>query len=266
MILLVIMCWIATISLFAWHRRPRPDNLTATLAVEAVASPRSSSSIEHHLEAIEQLGSVLQRRVPALVALPSRSLGAAVVVLLPLMLVSPTWAFIGSIVTAAAMWWQQHRAVLRRHRRVEQVLPAFIEMLRMSIDAGLSTRLAFVTVAPLVADELRPTLQRALVELDRGESLADVLRRLGGRLGGSAEELMGVLAGAERSGAPLGPLLVRVADDLRRAQRVAGEARARRLPVLLLVPLVFCVLPAFAIVAVVPMLVTGTSSFSFPSP
>jgi len=68
-----------------------------------------------------------------------------------------------------------------------------------------------------------------------------------------------MLVGGGRSGAALTTDLSRFADDLRRRQRRAAEERARRLPVLMLVPLVCCVLPAFCLLTVVPMLAAGLS-------
>jgi hypothetical protein len=58
-------------------------------------------------------------------------------------------------------------------------------------------------------------------------------------------------------GAPVEALVVRLADDARQAIRRTGELRARRMPVLLLFPLVFLVLPAFVLLSVAPALLAG---------
>jgi tight adherence protein C len=56
----------------------------------------------------------------------------------------------------------------------------------------------------------------------------------------------------ERLGVPVGPVLARLAEEDRTALRRAAEAHARRIPVRLLFPLVFLVLPAFVLLTVVP--------------
>ena len=59
------------------------------------------------------------------------------------------------------------------------------------------------------------------------------------------------------SGCRSGPVLARLAEEDRTALRRAAEAHARRIPVRLLFPLVFLVLPAFVLLTVVPGLAAG---------
>ena len=72
--------------------------------------------------------------------------------------------------------------------------------------------------------------------------------------------LASALRGAARYGAPLGASLERVAVDARILRRRRAEEDARRLPVQLLFPLVLCVLPAFGLLAVVPLLLASLRS------
>ena len=69
-----------------------------------------------------------------------------------------------------------------------------------------------------------------------------------------------VLALARRAGAPAGALLRAGADERRREARAAARAAAERLGVTLMLPLGACVLPAFVVVAVVPLVVALSSS------
>ena len=74
---------------------------------------------------------------------------------------------------------------------------------------------------------------------------------------GPAEARIAALVrSATRFGAPLADLLVTQADALRDADRRRAEAAARRLPVLMLFPLTFCVLPALLIVFLGPPLLS----------
>ena len=66
-----------------------------------------------------------------------------------------------------------------------------------------------------------------------------------------------VLLASDRLGAPAGPALTRLAHDVRADLRRRAEARARTLPVKLLFPLVFLVLPAFGLLTVVPALLAA---------
>jgi pilus assembly protein TadC len=100
----------------------------------------------------------------------------------------------------------------------------------------------------------------ALAEVDRrfrhGSTLAAELDRLPERLGPAVRPLSTTLVVASSSGTPLGPTLQRLADAERRRVRRRTEERVRRLPVLLLAPLVGLVLPAFVLLTVVPVAIT----------
>jgi tight adherence protein C len=65
------------------------------------------------------------------------------------------------------------------------------------------------------------------------------------------------LATAVEEGVPFETTLRRVAAEVRARRRREAEEAARRVPVRMLFPLVACTLPAFVLLTVVPLLVTG---------
>jgi tight adherence protein B len=65
---------------------------------------------------------------------------------------------------------------------------------------------------------------------------------------------------SRRAGVPAGELLRSEAESSRRAARAEGAARAARLGSLLMIPLGVCVLPAFLVLGVVPMVLSLLSS------
>ena len=88
----------------------------------------------------------------------------------------------------------------------------------------------------------------------RGTRLADALDALADRLGDAVRPMTSALVSCERYGAPIGPTLERLGVDVRLASRQRAEAAARRVPVRLLFPLVTCILPAFALLTVAPLI------------
>jgi tight adherence protein C len=69
--------------------------------------------------------------------------------------------------------------------------------------------------------------------------------------------LVDALLASDRYGTAVGAALSRLAAEERAAIRREAEARARTVPVRLLFPLVFLVLPAFGLLTVAPALLTG---------
>ena len=142
------------------------------------------------------------------------------------------------------------------HRQIQSEIPAAVDMLQLAVSAGHSLHTAVAAVAGsgtgLVIEGLAGVQQR----FERGGQLVDELAKLPDQLGPELQPLCTTLIVSASSGAPLGPSLQRLADSQRRRVRRYKEERVRRLPVLLLAPLITLVLPAFVMLTVVPVAIT----------
>jgi pilus assembly protein TadC len=132
-------------------------------------------------------------------------------------------------------------------------VPLAADLLAMALAAGLTPYLALEIVSrcgpPRFAGRIRAVLgaggrlaEALEAEATASPPLADVVR---------------VLVASERFGAPAAPGLSRLAADVRARARQEALARARAVPVKLLFPLVFLVLPAFVVLTVAPVLLAG---------
>lgn len=157
-----------------------------------------------------------------------------------------------------ARWaWRRlgrQRAATRRHAEVADALPEVADLLALCIAGGLTVPLALRAVSGWVTGPLGGALREAVHRLELGVPTAEVLAGLPGRAGDGVGPVVAVLVASERYGVPLGEGLDRVAREARLERRRRAEERARRVPVLLLFPLVCCVLPAFGLLTVVPLL------------
>jgi tight adherence protein C len=145
------------------------------------------------------------------------------------------------------------RAAARLQAEHATAAPAVIDLLSACLLAGLNPYRALVRVAERSPDTLRAELRRAAAELDMGRTPAAALRAVGDRT--SLDELRAVAAAleaAERWGAPPAEALAARAEALRSRARLRAEAEAGRAAVRLAFPLVFCFLPAFVLLVVVP--------------
>jgi len=189
-----------------------------------------------------------------------RRLGHAIVLALPLSLVSPVPAL-----AVGALWWLRPVWVARRAERFERaqvvvLLPDVVDLLHVAIRAGLTAPLALGVVAPLIEGRLGVGLRSVERRVALGERFADALDGLGEHAGEATRSLVAALQSAERYGTPLAPALGQVATEARARRRRHAEVAARQLPVRLLFPLVLCTLPAFALLTVVPLLVGSLPS------
>jgi len=149
------------------------------------------------------------------------------------------------------------RARRREHTRaVERAVPLALDVLTMAARAGYTPRLALDASARWSPPEVGSVFTTVETRCRLGASLAEALDDVG-RDEPVLRDVTDALAVAERSGAPIADLLARLADDARIGLRRRSEAHARRVPVRLLFPLVFLVLPAFGLLTVVPALAAG---------
>ena len=95
--------------------------------------------------------------------------------------------------------------------------------------------------------------------VDRARGLVRSALRSSGTPSRDVRAVDDVIAVADRAGAPVAELLRAEARRLRRAARAAGAARAAALGVRLMLPLGVCVLPAFVLLGVVPLVISVVS-------
>jgi tight adherence protein C len=182
-----------------------------------------------------------------------------------LLLVSVVAAFAGpqlAVVLGAAVALRTRWRGLRRAAGIEQAalerdLPDLVDLLALAVGAGLSVPAALPVVAPVAPASLRTELFRVVDAVAGGRPCDEAVVGLGARWGPPARPLVHALADHLRYGSAVLPALERVAVEARTRRRRAAETRARKLPVLLLFPLVLCILPAFGLLTVAP-LVAGT--------
>jgi tight adherence protein C len=131
-----------------------------------------------------------------------------------------------------------------------------VDLVGVGIAAGhtpyLAARLGARWSPPLVARELDAAVRACAM----GQSFDDALREMA-RRAPSARGLVDALRTSARLGSPAAPALARLAIELRADLRRRAEARARTVPVRLCFPLVGCILPAFALLTVVPAVIAG---------
>ena len=184
----------------------------------------------------------------------------------PLRLAVVTTAALGSAVIAPPLpllvgtaWWlrrRQGRQRTARHqaRDLRRALPQAVDLLLLTNSAGIALPVAHGLVAPWALAPLGPALAAADAAAGLGRPRAEAIVAELTPLGDRARALAEALGDHLRYGVALGPALERAALELRLDRRRQAEQDARRVPVRLLAPLVSCILPAFALLTVVPLL------------
>ena len=171
-------------------------------------------------------------------------------------------ALLAVVAAVAARRRARHRD---RVRHIERHLPEVIDLLGLVVGAGRPTVSALADISTRVVEPFRSELAAVAKRAGAGEPFTESVRRLQQTVGPGVSPVVHAVTAAEIDGAPLQPALERAADEAHRRRRVRAEEAARRVPVLMLFPLVFCILPAFCLLTVVPVLVGTIADLRFPS-
>jgi len=131
-------------------------------------------------------------------------------------------------------------------------------LLGMAVGAGCTPYLAVEVAVRWAPPLMSARLARVRDACALGATFADALDDLAARAP-PLRPVADALLASDRLGAPVGPALGRLATEQRAELRRRAEAHARRVPVRLLFPLVFVVLPAFGLLTVIPTLLAGFS-------
>jgi tight adherence protein C len=130
------------------------------------------------------------------------------------------------------------------------------DVLAMAVTAGLTPYLALEMAVRFGPPTVAGRLEAVLTAAGDGLCLADALDAEARRTE-VLRPLLALLAASEQSGSPAAAALVRLAAATRAQSRRKAMARARTVPVRLLFPLVFLVLPAFLLLTVAPVVLAS---------
>lgn len=161
---------------------------------------------------------------------------------------------IGAVLTGR---WQA-RGRRRSEQALARELPLVLDLLGVAVRAGCPPRRALEVTVAWGPPDAAQVLDQALAATRLGDRLTDALERLAAAYPTLAP-VAAVLVAGDQLGVPAAPGLARLAAEARADLRRRAEARARALPVKLLFPLVFLVLPAFGLLTVVPALLSALS-------
>ena len=158
-------------------------------------------------------------------------------------------AFVGFVVPDSVL----NRRVEARQKEVLSTLSDTLDLLTISVEAGLSLNAAIAQVVQNVPGVLSAEFARMLQEIQLGVPRSEAFRHLADRT--DVEELNGfalAMIQADVFGVSIASVLRTQAQQLRIKRRQAAEAKAQQTPVKIVFPLVLCILPALFVVIVGP--------------
>ena len=147
----------------------------------------------------------------------------------------------------------------RRQQEIVNGFPDALDLLLVCVEAGLGLEAAFTKVGQEMTrshPRLAEQFGSVVLELRAGRTHEDALRRMADRAG--ADEIRAfatLLIQSTKLGSSIAATLRTYASEMRERRRMRAEEKAHRLPVLLSIPLVTCMLPVMIGVLLLPAMI-----------
>ena len=159
------------------------------------------------------------------------------------------FALVGYTIPSAAI----SARASKRQKEIRKALSDTMDLLTISVEAGLGFDSALAQVVKNVPGPLSQEIARTLQEMQIGVSRIEALRHLSDRT--EVDELDGFVLSmiqADKYGVGVAAVLRAQSTELRQKRRQRAEETAQKVPLKLLFPTIFLILPALFIVILGP--------------
>jgi tight adherence protein C len=155
----------------------------------------------------------------------------------------------------APEFWLGRRMRARSFQMILQ-LPDALDLLTISVEAGLGFDAALSKVVEKMEGPLIDEYRQALAEVRMGRSRRDALRDVANRADAQpVSNFIGAIVQAEQLGVPIAKVLQIQSNQLRIERRQRAEEAAAKAPVKMLFPMVGCIFPTIFIVILGPAII-----------
>jgi tight adherence protein C len=159
-------------------------------------------------------------------------------------------------------WFWLSRKATERIHEVDLALPDAIDLLVVSIEAGLAMDMALAKVTEKMQGPLPDEFARTLNEIRLGKRRRQALKDLGNRVGSkSLSTFLNTVVQGTQMGVSLGSMLRIQSERVRQERRQRAEETAMKAPIKMLFPMVCFIFPALFVVLLGPAVIRIIQAF-----
>jgi len=155
-----------------------------------------------------------------------------------------------------------YNTAVKREEVIQKAMADAIDLLTISVEAGLGFDAALQQVARNTEGPLAAEFGRVLQEMQIGRGRSEALRALGERSSLSdIRSFVSAMVQADSFGIPIAQVLRVQSSEIRIKRRQRAEEKAAQVPVKIMVPVVLFILPCLMIVVVGPAIISIIGAF-----
>ena len=152
--------------------------------------------------------------------------------------------------------------IQRRQKAIRKQLPEVLDMLCVSVQAGLAFDGALSKISERMKGPFIDECRRALQDIRMGRPRRQALQNMAVRCGLQEVQLfITAILQSDQLGTSMGKTLLIQADNMRERSRQQAKAQALKAPVKMVFPLILFIFPAIFVVALLPALLTMMKTF-----
>jgi tight adherence protein C len=186
-------------------------------------------------------------------------MGAAAGAILMLAIKQPALLLVGAAVLGSigmvAPSFVIDSAIKKRKMAIARRIPDLLDMVSTTVEAGTALNSALATATQSFDGPLAEEIAIVLSDVRLGRSRADAFNAMGQRAKQpDLSSLVTAIVQTERLGGNIGDVLDELAQEARAARLTRAEQIAARLPVLMILPMAFFMLPALFVMIFTPVI------------
>jgi len=156
-----------------------------------------------------------------------------------------------------------NKQMTKRQNEIRNSLPDILDLLTVSVEAGLGFDGALAKVVDRMPGALSTEFENVLQEMKVGKQKKDALKDMGERIGiQDLTTFVGSIIQADQLGVSIGNVLRIQSDQMRLKRRQRAQEKAMKAPVKMLIPMVLFIFPTIFSVLIGPIIIRVIETFA----